>query len=280
MNAADAPLPGDALDDDLVELVDTLLSTPAAPARLRDGPLRQRLFDRVARSAAAARRMVTVRRGEPGQSPAPGVHIRTLYTATAGRAPRPGEPQRVLSIELEPGARWAVDGGTPGGLRREWLVIRGRARVGGSELGTFDYHVVPAGAVGAEVASMQGAVLYLREAAASPGDAASQRAQTAVDDAAAWADFAPGVQRRVLWSAGGEAALLYRAAAGASVPRHGHGHDEECLMIEGELFADEVLLRAGEYQLAPAGTEHGGLHTDVGGVIYAHGDLDLAVISG
>lgn len=69
--------------------------------------------------------------------------------------------------------------------------------------------------------------------------------------------------------------MLYHAQAGAAVPQHSHGHDEECLMVQGELFLDDVLLQEGDYQLAPAGTGHRVTETDTGVVIYAHGDLDL-----
>ena len=69
--------------------------------------------------------------------------------------------------------------------------------------------------------------------------------------------------------------MLYRADPGANVPHHNHGHDEECLMVQGELFLDDVLLQQGDYQLAPAGTGHHTTETDTGVVLYAHGDLDL-----
>ena len=71
--------------------------------------------------------------------------------------------------------------------------------------------------------------------------------------------------------------MLYRVQPGIAVPHHGHGHDEECLMLEGEVFVDDLLLRRGEYQLAPAGTHHEGVCSDTGGILYAHGDIDLAV---
>ena len=60
---------------------------------------------------------------------------------------------------------------------------------------------------------------------------------------------------------------------------HDHGHDEECLMLQGELFLDDVLLQEGDYQLAPAGTSHRITETDTGVVIYAHGDLDLRFVA-
>jgi quercetin dioxygenase-like cupin family protein len=79
----------------------------------------------------------------------------------------------------------------------------------------------------------------------------------------------------VLWTDGAEAAMLYDTLPGAAVPGHGHRHDEECLMLDGEVFLDDVLLRRFDWQLAPAGTAHAGVATDTGGVVFAHGDLDL-----
>ena len=40
---------------------------------------------------------------------------------------------------------------------------------------------------------------------------------------------------------------------------------------------DDQLLQPGDYQIAPAGTAHGGLCTDTGVLLFAHGDLDLDV---
>jgi quercetin dioxygenase-like cupin family protein len=73
--------------------------------------------------------------------------------------------------------------------------------------------------------------------------------------------------------------MLYWAQPGAQVPLHTHGHDEECLTLQGEIFLDDVLLQAGDYQLAPAGSRHRITETDAGAVIYAHGDLDLNFVS-
>jgi quercetin dioxygenase-like cupin family protein len=62
------------------------------------------------------------------------------------------------------------------------------------------------------------------------------------------------------------------------VPLHGHGHDEECLMVQGELFLDDVLLQPGDYQLAPAGSMHRVTETDRGAILFAHGDLELQFV--
>lgn len=242
---------------------------PLSPATT--GSLRARLMERLNRSKAASATMVTARlRGMVATDLGSGASERLLYAASPGGPLRPGEPLRARLVALAAGGRWS---GPAAEAHREWLVLRGTARIGNVVLGLRDYHVQPAGAAPAEVASEGGALLFLRESAlaAEPAD----QPFTVRDAEAGWPDYAPGIRRRVLWQRAGAAALLYHAGPGASVPAHSHGHDEECLMVQGELFLDDVLLQQGDYQLAPAGTGHRITETDTGVVIYAHGDLDL-----
>jgi quercetin dioxygenase-like cupin family protein len=244
--------------------------------------LRERLLQRVARSAAAASAFVTVRASRvAGTRVADGVATKVLYDASdahQGRraALRPGEPLRVQLIELDAGASWARQAAPR--CRRELLVLRGRVQVGTTVLAERDYLVAPAGAeLAALVAIDGGAVLYLREARDESQQSGDEVAVVR-DAEAGWADYAPGIKRRLLWQHAGEAAMLYLADPGAAVPRHRHGHDEECLMVHGDVFLDDLLLRTGDWQLAPAGTGHEGVSTDTGGVLYAHGDLELDLI--
>jgi hypothetical protein len=231
--------------------------------------LRRRLLARVAASARASRAFFTVRVADGGsESLAPGVQARTLYAAAAGSARRTGEPTRVRLLALAPHARWQR---TADGDRSEWLLLHGAARVGGAALGALGYRFATADESGAVEAGAEGARLYLRESVAAAADAPIVGA----DAPESWLDFAPGLRRRLLWSHDGEASMLYRAEAGACVPQHGHRRDEECLMVEGELFLDDVLLRGGDWQLAPAGTAHANVRADTAAIVYAHGDLDL-----
>lgn len=230
--------------------------------------LRARLFARVAASAAAASIMHTRRHTDaPLQPAAAGVRSAELYAAAPGPA-RPGEPRRVRLVELAPGVPWVH---TSDAGRCEWLVMRGSARVNGHELGEHDFLLGRGGGVQAGAA---GALLLLREAD-QPAAPTLQRAALAP-----WAGFAPGIRRRVMWQQEGEAAMLYRTEPDAAVPRHAHGHDEECLMLEGDLFLDDVLLRPLDYQLAPAGSGHAGVFTDTGVLLYAHGDAELELRPG
>lgn len=264
--AAEAP----GLDPATTLLLEQLVVEPDGHAGTSGDPrLRQRLLERVAHSVRAASVFHTVR-GRACWQDRNGWGERLLYRHDPARPARRGEPLRVRVLELAIGARCVV-GDVADGARCEWLVISGDADVDGTALASHDYHVAAAHAGGVALRSAGGAVLYLREAlGCEPPGAQTQRAVHAT-----WRDHAPGIERRVLWEHGDEAAMLYRVQPGAAVPRHGHGHDEECLMIDGEAFVDDILLRAGDYQLAPAGTSHASVSSDAGGLIYAHGDLEL-----
>ncbi|MBL0729027.1 cupin domain-containing protein [Piscinibacter sp. HJYY11] len=237
--------------------------------------LRTRLMARVAASHAAEAGLVTTRRARaPHAVLAPGIMAQTLYR---GAGHRPGEPLRVRLIELAAGARLDAKALANEAVlltrHREWLVLAGQVQSDAGCFGPRDYHVTPAGVATPGWQADTAALLFLRESAV-PSHARGSTL-TVRDAEAGWPEFAPGIRRRVLWAHDGQAALLYRAEAGAAVPRHSHGHDEECLLIDGELFLDDVLLQAGDYQLAPAGSGHQLTHTDTGVVIYAHGDLDM-----
>jgi len=43
------------------------------------------------------------------------------------------------------------------------------------------------------------------------------------------------------------------------------------MMLAGEVFLGDILLRAGEFQLAPAGSLHGEAYTDVGALLFVRG---------
>lgn len=252
----------------------------AAPPAADAAPLRGRLLSRVQASAQGEAAMLTRRRHRtPVQPLADGVDVQTLYQTDEAR--RPGEPLRVRLIALRAGT--ALQAGVLGdatglqGRQREWLLMRGRLLQDGQPLQALDYGWAPAGHATPHWQAETDALLFLRESAqaAQPGDGP----RLVRDADAGWPDFAPGIRRRVLWQRDGQAALLYQAEPGAQVPQHLHGHDEECLMVQGELFLDDLLLQAGDYQLAPAGTGHRITHTDTGVVLYAHGDLDLRFVA-
>jgi quercetin dioxygenase-like cupin family protein len=263
-------LAADPLQEPVVALLELLPAAAGMPTGL-ERRVRSRLSVRVARALQAGSQQVTLRRDRtPAETVAPGVTQRRLH---AGRstALRPGEPETALWVELEPGALWTMPG--DGGDCREWLVMQGGVTVGEHELGRLGF--LREGGPEPRLASRGGATVYLRRLPMPAMSATSVQH----DNSTAWLPYGPGIERRLLWTDGRQAAMLYRTVAGAAVPRHGHRHDEECLVIDGELFLDDVLLRPGDYQLAPAGTEHREVCTDTGCLLLAHGDLDLEVIA-
>jgi quercetin dioxygenase-like cupin family protein len=282
MNKPPQPLPVSQAPDPVDRELEPLLGEPFASAWAAGtacpeagAAVRGRLLDRLAASRAEAGAMFTARRSrQMSVEPAFGVRTSLLYAAASDRALRPGEPLRVRLVEMKAGSLWA---GPEPVCHREWLVLQGSVWLGDEPLQLRDYHVAPAASPARGLRTEAGALLFLRESAARAGE--DPTPFTVRDHDAGWPDYAPGIQRRVLWQHAGQAAMLYYAQPGASVPIHTHGHDEECLMVQGELFLDDVLLRLGDYQLAPAGTGHRITETDTGVVIYAHGDLDLKFVA-
>lgn len=76
----------------------------------------------------------------------------------------------------------------------------------------------------------------------------------------------PGVSIRVLMvdRENNRFSAQVRMAPGASYPRHIHGGPEECLVLEGELHVGDEVMRAGDYQYAAAGSQHGVQRTEQG----------------
>jgi anti-sigma factor ChrR (cupin superfamily) len=76
----------------------------------------------------------------------------------------------------------------------------------------------------------------------------------------------PGVQVRTLFVDRGhnQFTALVRMAPGTSYPPHLHSGPEECFVLEGDLHVGAEVMRAGDYQRAPAGSRHGVQHTEQG----------------
>jgi hypothetical protein len=66
--------------------------------------------------------------------------------------------------------------------------------------------------------------------------------------------------------------MLLRLEAGARMPAQQQAVEAEYLMLSGEAFSGDILLRGGEYQRTPLGCYHGEAFSDVGALLYVHGD--------
>jgi anti-sigma factor ChrR (cupin superfamily) len=91
-----------------------------------------------------------------------------------------------------------------------------------------------------------------------------------------WEDTAvPGVRLRVLSTdaAADRYTALVRMLPGATYPAHRHGGPEECFVLKGDLRHGSQVMRAGDYEWAPAGSDHGPQATTDGCLLLIHSSL-------
>jgi anti-sigma factor ChrR (cupin superfamily) len=245
------------------------LPLPAA----RASSLQQRLMARVAQSAERHRGLHTIRDGDvPWQGLARGVRARVLHDNGATRS---------ALVEFAPGSSLPSHRHA---AHEECVVLRGSLRAGECRVGLHDYHLAPAGSRHRSIHSEQGAVAFLRGTSIGrTGDMVREMAKavlpgdgpqliTIAAGGGGWREVAAGAFIKPLWRMDASASMLLRLQPGARMPAHQHAVEEECLMLSGEAFFGDVLLRAGEYQRAPLATRHGDAYSDVGALLYVHGD--------
>lgn len=273
---ADSPkLPEKTQQAELNRLIAEGLS-PIAPAPAQREKLRSDLMERAARSIREHAGLLTVRPNDGIWQPLkPGIRFKLLWTGPEGSS---------VLIEFAPGTALPSH-------RHNWLeegmVLRGGLQMGDLELGPLDYHAAPAGSRHDRIRSRQGALAYLRGTSLGDkplvwcellggllrfGRDASRTVSAVHQDG--WAEMAEGVARKELWSDGALSSRFCRLQPGARLPGHFHERDEECFMLQGELFLGDILLRAGDYQLAPAGSRHGEIYTDVGATLFVRSARD------
>ncbi|MBP2157462.1 MULTISPECIES: cupin domain-containing protein [Asticcacaulis] len=100
--------------------------------------------------------------------------------------------------------------------------------------------------------------------------------RTVRPEAMGWEPYAPLITRKIvhLDAVAGVHTAFYRLEPGAEVISHTHLLIEECLVVEGEIEADGVVVRAGEVHLAPPGSRHI-LRSPKGATVYLRGDLEI-----
>ncbi len=270
--------PIDSDDPRSTAMLETALAealTPIHPDPARGEKLRGRLLERARASRAAAVRFINVRREEGEWRPlVKGIRVKMLYE---------GARSRSVLVELEAGAALPAHRHHE---HEECVVLRGEAQLGELGVREGDYHFAPAGSRHGRVSSQSGALLYLRGVPIGSGIEVARDLATAWLPGAGenpftiragegeWRNIAPGVQAKPLWRDADAQSMLVRLHPGARVAPHAHPLDEECLMLDGEAFFGDTLLRAGDYQLAPAGTQHCDVMTDVGALLYVRGAAD------
>ena len=253
------------------------------PPRLRRGAslarVWQRLSPRLARSAEQARFNVTSRAADMRCETGPDGLVLHIAYDIGNAAALPGEPTRICLVDVPAGGplELAVDATADSA----WLVIDGEAQIGGVRCAALDYQQRSAGDSRVGLSSAHGARLMLREARpGAPRPDGASAVHTTPASQMVWQPLGDGISRRLLAPPqGAAAAYLVRMAAGAAAPAHRHGHAEECLLLSGEMYLDDVLLFGGDFQLARAGGLHHEASSAHGVLLVVHGDLDLDVVS-
>lgn len=109
-------------------------------------------------------------------------------------------------------------------------------------------------------------------------EAARQTADTAAHHltiraaAGQWLQVLPGVSMKMLREDATTRSYLLRLAAGASLPPHAHAHDEECMVLEGDVWLDGLHAGAGDFHLAHRGNPHGEVRTESGCLLFIRGE--------
>lgn len=223
------------------------------------------LFGRIHQSALDHRGFVTLRREDLAfNEVAPGVSSCTLRQDAA---------VRIVIVHLHAGTTWSWPGDV---VAQELLVISGTLLDGGdSTITPYQHRLIHDHGPGLR-AGAHGAQLYVRQLISlSALPIIEQPWWTQESDVVSteWLPLSEGVDLKSLRCVGDVISKLARVAPGAAVGDHGHLLDEDCMMLEGDLFLGDILLRARDYQMAPAGGEHVNARSDTGALFYFHGHL-------
>ena len=105
---------------------------------------------------------------------------------------------------------------------------------------------------------------------------ATQALTTIQSDEGDWAPFSPKVSIKVLRRDVDTQSYLLRLEPGAVVLPHVHGHDEECMVLEGEVRIGDLVVRQGAYHLAPRGVAHEPIRSERGALLFLRGAIPAA----
>lgn len=83
-----------------------------------------------------------------------------------------------------------------------------------------------------------------------------------------WQTIAEGAEQMLLWRDGDFISQFLRLAPGTRLPPHAHDGDAECIKLSGEAFFGDILVRAGEFHLAPHGSVHLETVSETGGMAF------------
>lgn len=101
---------------------------------------------------------------------------------------------------------------------------------------------------------------------------ASAQIETLRADEGEWTQLSDKIWKKILFSDSrtGKSMYLLRCAAGAVIPKHKHDHDEQAFVIEGEFWVGGLLVKAGDFHMAQAGSIHPEIRSPTGCLVLLH----------
>ena len=92
-----------------------------------------------------------------------------------------------------------------------------------------------------------------------------------------WIHALPGAAIKILHQDADSPIVTYlaRLEPGFEMCGHPHPFDEECIMLEGEMWLGDLHLKAGDYHFAAKGVLHGKLRTTTGALVFQKGVLPV-----
>lgn len=72
--------------------------------------------------------------------------------------------------------------------------------------------------------------------------------------------------------------VLFRIAPGGVVPAHQHTREEECLVLEGEIFIGGHRVGTGDLHIAGAGAHHGDITTQTGALVMVRSEMPPSLL--
>lgn len=259
-----------AVESALLQGLDPL---PPSPAQRTD--LRTRIFQRIHTSVDTEAERITIR-SEQGswRTLSPGVRAKTLDAV-----------HRTFILDLAPGASLPMHRHHE---NEECIVLRGSASLGTLTVNAGDYHLARSGSRHGRISSASGAMLYLRGipvghtaeiardllTALLPGE--GQELLTIPSQTGEWIEMSPGVSNKPLFDYVQSRSTLIRLNAGTSwsTAQACLSQDEECLILEGDAFIGDTLLRHGDWQIAPVGAKTLPIASDHGALLFVRSGLD------
>lgn len=243
---------------------------PITPDTAQCDALHANLMQRITHSLAHETGLLTVRmRDGVWENLMRGICFKRLWQGFEGNA---------VLIEFAPGASLSAH-------RHQWIeegmVLRGGLQMGDLDLGPLDYHLSSIGSRHAKIHSRQGALAYLR--GTSLGDKSSVVKEylggllpaqgppsltVYASDTRDWQPITKGVYKKHLNAQGDRISYFLRLEIDAELQDRVAIQDEECMVLQGEVFFGDRLLQAWDYQVTFKGASHGKLYTDVGVLLF------------